>query len=427
MKSHEFHNFNVFFRDNPLYEVVAFTAGQIPGIAGRIYPPSLAGPNYPNGIPIYEETELEKIVKEKKVDLVVFSYSDLTHEEVMHKASLALSLGADFMFLGTRSTMVESTKKVVAVTALRTGAGKSTVSRLVVKILRNMGFKPVVVRHPMPYGVLEKQVVQRIERVEDLDRYGCTVEEREEFEPHILSGTLVFAGVDYEKVVREAEKEADVIVWDGGNNDFPFIKPSLHIVVVDASKPSLEADTYPGEVNLLMADMIVLSKVDKAPTDKVKQFSEALRKINPRASIAKTASKPDLTKLGHLRGVRVCVVEDGPSVTHGGMSVGTAYEAALAVGAKIVDPKPYSVGVIRQVYNQFPHIGPVLPAIGYTSQQLSDLEKTIASVDCEAILSSSPADLSRLIKVDKPIYRVVLEAEEVEGEELTRALMKLFS
>ncbi|MEM2582154.1 MAG: GTP-binding protein [Candidatus Caldarchaeum sp.] len=406
--------------------MVAFTAAQIPGIAGRVYPPSLAGPLYPEGIPIYDEAELPRLIKEKKIQLVVFAYSDVTHEEVMHKASLAMSLGADFMLLGPQSTMLTSSKKVVAVTATKTGAGKSTVSRYVVRLLRQAGVNTVVVRHPMPYGVLERQVVQRFERLEDMDRYDCTVEEREEFEPHLREGTVVYAGVDYEAVLKAAEQEADVILWDGGNNDLPFFKPDLHITVVDATRPGLETSTYPGEINLLLADVMVVNKTDRAAPENVDKLVSKLSTINPKAIIAKIASRIHVEKMQELKGLRVCVVEDAPSLTHGGMAYGAAYEAAVSAGAVVVDPKPYSTGIIRDIYVQYPHIGPVVPAMGYTSEQLKDLEKTLAYVDCDAILSSSPTDLSKLIKVGKPFYRVWFEACEA-GRPLLREALRMFS
>jgi len=352
------------------------------------------------------------------VELVVLSYSDLSHEEVMEKASKALALGADFMLLGPRSTMLRSNKKVVAVTATKTGAGKSTVSRYVVKLLRQLGLKPVVVRHPMPYGVLEKQVVQRFGSLEDLELHGCTVEEREEFEPHLRMGTVVYAGVDYGEIVRRAGEEADVIVWDGGNNDFPFIVPDLHITVVDATRPASQFKTYPGEVNLLMADVVVVNKADKAERRQLEELSQAVQSLNPRAELVYTASQLVVEKTESLRGRRVCVVEDGPTVTHGGLSVGAAYTAAVSAGAAVVDPKPYAVGAIKQAYLEYPHIGPVVPAIGYTASQLRDLEETLRKVECDVIVSSSPADLTHIIQVEKPVHRVWFEAVETGGRSL---------
>lgn len=373
---------------------------------------------------MYEESELPRLVVEKNVDLVVFAYSDVMHQEVMHRASLALSLGADFMLLGPKSTMLKSSKPVVAVVAVKTGAGKSTITRLLVRLLRSSGTKTVVIRHPMPYGDLEKQAVQRFENIDDLDAYGCSVEEREEYEPHLREGSIVYAGVDYERILRRAEEEADVILWDGGNNDLPFIKPDLQITVVDATRPGLETETHPGEANLLMADVIVVNKADKTTPDKLKQLLSKVSSINPRAQVSKTVSRVRLAD-GQLKGMRVCVVEDGPSVTHGGMSYGAAYEAAVSAGAEIVDPKPYAKGIFKTLYRQYQHMGPVVPAVGYTAEQLRDLEETLASVECDAYVSSSPADLSRIVKLRRPVYRVWFDAEEVDGEVLTLALRRL--
>ncbi|MDW8435355.1 MAG: GTP-binding protein [Candidatus Caldarchaeum sp.] len=421
----EFHNFNVYFRDRPEYEVVAFTAAQIPGIAGRSYPTSLAGQLYPNGIPIYDESELPRIIDKHGVDLVVFSYSDVSHEEVMHKASLALARGASFMLLGPRATMLKSQRKVVAVTGVKTGVGKSTITRLVVKTLKGLGVDVVVVRHPMPYGVLEKQVVQKFASEDDVEKHRCSVEEREEIEPHVREGTVVFTGVDYGLVLKEAEKTAEVIVWDGGNNDFPFFKPDLHLTVVDATRPGLESATYPGETNVLMADVLVIHKADKTSAEKLEKLAENLRKINPRAEIVVTASKTVVE--ADVRGLRVAVVEDGPSVTHGGMSVGVAYETAVAAGAVVVDPRPYAVGSIAEAYMQYSHIGPVIPSLGYTEMQLKDLEKTLKNVPADVIVSSSPADLSKLVAVEKPFIRVWFEAVQVGGRPLSEILSGLFT
>ncbi|MCS7134151.1 MAG: GTPase [Candidatus Caldarchaeum sp.] len=421
----DFHNFNVYFRDRPEYEVVAFTAAQIPGIAGRSYPSSLAGRLYPNGIPIYDESELPRIIDKHGVDLVVFSYSDVSHEEVMHKASLALARGASFMLLGPRATMLKSQRKVVAVTGVKTGVGKSTVTRLVVKTLKGLGVDVVVVRHPMPYGVLEKQVVQKFASEDDVEKHRCSVEEREEIEPHVREGTVVFTGVDYGLVLKEAEKTAEVIVWDGGNNDFPFFKPDLHLTVVDATRPGLESATYPGETNVLMADVLVIHKADKTSAEKLEKLAENLRKMNPRAEIVVTASKTVVE--ADVRGLRVAVVEDGPSVTHGGMSVGVAYETAVAAGAVVVDPRPYAVGSIAEAYMQYSHIGPVIPSLGYTEKQLKDLEKTLKNVPADVIVSSSPADLSKLVAVEKPFIRVWFEAVQVGGRPLSEILSGLFT
>ncbi len=404
---------------------MAFTAAQIPGIAGRVYPPTLSGPLYPDGIPIYDEERLPEIVERHGVRLVVFSYSDLTHVELMNKASKVLALGCDFMLLGPRSTMLRSRKKVVAVTAVKTGAGKSTVSRLLVKLLREKGVKPVVVRHPMPYGVLEKQVVQRFSSLDDLEIHRCSIEEREEIEPHLREGNIVYTGVDYEMVLREAEKEGDVIVWDGGNNDLPFYWPDLHITVVDATRPELITNSYPGEANIYMADVVVLHKVDKVSKEQLDKAVEIVRSLNPRAEVVSTASKIRIEDDASLRGRRVVVVEDSPSVTHGGMSVGAGYIAAVNAGASIVDPRPYAVGTIAKLYREYTHLGPVVPALGYTEEQLRDLGETLRRVEAEMIVSASPADFTKLIDCGKPLVRVWYDAEQVSGTPLSTFLRRL--
>jgi len=404
---------------------VAFTAAQIPGIAGRVYPPTLSGPLYPDGIPIYDEERLPEIVERHGVRLVAFSYSDLTHVELMNKASKVLALGCDFMLLGPRSTMLRSRKKVVAVTAVKTGAGKSTVSRLLVKLLREKGVKPVVVRHPMPYGVLEKQVVQRFSSLDDLEIHRCSIEEREEIEPHLREGNIVYTGVDYEMVLREAEKEGDVIVWDGGNNDLPFYWPDLHITVVDATRPELITNSYPGEANIYMADVVVLHKVDKVSKEQLDKAVEIVRSLNPRAEVVSTASKIRIEDDASLRGRRVVVVEDSPSVTHGGMSVGAGYIAAVNAGASIVDPRPYAVGTIAKLYREYTHLGPVVPALGYTEEQLRDLGETLRRVEAEMIVSASPADFTKLIDCGKPLVRVWYDAEQVSGTPLSTFLRRL--
>ncbi|MEM0350068.1 MAG: GTP-binding protein [Candidatus Caldarchaeum sp.] len=404
---------------------MAFTAAQIPGIAGRVYPPTLSGPLYPDGIPIYDEERLPEIVERHGVRLVAFSYSDLTHVELMNKASKVLALGCDFMLLGPRSTMLRSRKKVVAVTAVKTGAGKSTVSRLLVKLLREKGVKPVVVRHPMPYGVLEKQVVQRFSSLDDLEIHRCSIEEREEIEPHLREGNIVYTGVDYEMVLREAEKEGDVIVWDGGNNDLPFYWPDLHITVVDATRPELITNSYPGEANIYMADVVVLHKVDKVSKEQLDKAVEIVRSLNPRAEVVSTASKIRIEDDASLRGRRVVVVEDSPSVTHGGMSVGAGYIAAVNAGASIVDPRPYAVGTIAKLYREYTHLGPVVPALGYTEEQLRDLGETLRRVEAEMIVSASPADFTKLIDCGKPLVRVWYDAEQVSGTPLSTFLRRL--
>ena len=409
----DFHNFNVVFRENPEYEVVAFTAAQIPNIAGRVYPQELAGPRYPRGIPILPEEELPRIVRENDVDLVVLSYSDLLHEEVMHKASRVLALGADFMLLGPKATMLKSRLPVIAITATRTGSGKSTVTRYVTGLLRRAGRRVAVIRHPMPYGDLRKQVAQRFATLEDLDRYGCTIEEREEYEPHIRAGNTVYAGVDYREVLRLAEEDADVIVWDGGNNDFPFIEPSLLIAVADALRPGQEVGSYPGETNLLMADIVVINKTDTAPSEAVKSIMRNISSLNPKARVMTTGSRVFGEGLEAIRGKRVAVVEDGPTVTHGGLSHGIGFIAAERYGAAVVDPREAAVGSIRETYLQYPHIGPVIPSMGYSQQQINDLRETLERVECDYIISATPTDLTRLFKTNKPIIHVRYELDDM--------------
>ena len=408
----DFHNFNVYFKNRPEYRVVAFTATQIPGIEGRYYPPSLAGPLYPDGIPILPESSLEDIVRKNDVNLVVLAYSDLTHEEVMHKASRVIACGADFMLLGPKSTMLKSNKPVVAITATRTGAGKSTVSRYVIKIIREAGKRVVVIRHPMPYGDLEKQTVQRFEKLEDLDRYECTIEEREEYEPHIAIGVVVYSGVDYREILRHAEEDGDVIVWDGGNNDFPFIEPSVNIVVTDAQRPGQEVSSYPGEVNIRMADVVVINKSQDVPRENLEIIKQNIARINPNAKLMVTGSRIIGEGLDRVRGQRVVVVEDGPTVTHGGLSYGAGYVAAKRYNAKIIDPRPYAVGIIKKLYEQYRHIGCVVPAFGYNSEQLRDLEETLRRAECEYVVSATPTDLSRLVKIDKAIIKVRYELDD---------------
>ncbi|RLI31947.1 GTPase, partial [Candidatus Bathyarchaeota archaeon] len=374
----DFHNFNVFFRDNDAYEVVAFTATQIPGIEERTYPPELAGPNYPEGIPIYSEGRLPELIREYGVDQVVFAYSDVSHEYVMHRASIALAAGADFRLMGPSTTMLKARVPVVSVCAVRTGAGKSQTSRRVTKILRSRGYRVVVVRHPMPYGDLRKQVCQRFSTLEDLDRYECTIEEREDYEPHIMNGVVVFAGVDYEKILREAEKEADIIVWDGGNNDLPFYRPDLHIVVVDPHRPGHELRYHPGEANLRMADVVVVNKVGTADPENVSLVEENVRRVNPRATVIRARSSIMVDDPEAIRGKRVLVIEDGPTLTHGEMPYGAGTIAAKRFGAaEMVDPRPYAVGSIVKAYEKYRHLGPILPALGYGERQIKELEETI--------------------------------------------------
>ncbi len=419
----DFHNFNMYFKNRAEYRVVAFTATQIPGIEGRYYPPSLAGPLYPNGIPILPESALEDIVRKNDVDLVVLAYSDLTHEEVMHKASRVIACGADFMLLGPKSTMLKSNKPIVAITATRTGAGKSTVSRYVVNIIREAGKRVVVIRHPMAYGNLEKQAVQRFEKLEDLDRYECTIEEREEYEPHIVSGVVVYSGVDYSEILRYAEKDGDVIVWDGGNNDFPFIKPSVNIVVTDAQRPGQEVSSYPGEVNIRMADVIVINKSQDVPRENIEIIKQNIARINPNVKLMVAGSKIIGEGLERMRGRKVVVVEDGPTVTHGGLGYGAGYVAAKKYGAKILDPRPYAVGIIKKLYEQYSHICYVIPALGYKPEQVKDLEETLRRVECEYVVSATPADLSKLVKIDKEIIKVRYELDDF-GDSTIKDIIK---
>ncbi len=406
-----FHNFNVYFKDNPNYEVVAFTATQIPGIEGRIYPPELAGELYPNGIPIVGEDRLEEIIKEYNVDEVVFSYSDVSHDYVMQRASLVLSLSADFKFLGTE-TMLESKKPVIAICAVRTGSGKSQTSRYVVKILREMGLRVVVVRHPMPYGDLLRQKVQRFEKLEDLDKYECTIEEREEYEPHLKEGAILYAGVDYKEILKEIEKEADIIVWDGGNNDFPFYKPNPFITVVDPYRVGHELSYFPGEVNVYLADIIVINKVDTAPSENINRVMENMRKRNKKAKIVFAKSPIIPEKEEDIRGKKVLVIEDGPTVTHGEMSFGAGYIYAEKKGAILIDPSLYAVGSIKEAYEKYKHIDKVLPALGYSKEQLKELEETVNKVDCDYVIIGTPVDLRNVINIKHKTIRIYYHYEE---------------
>lgn len=408
----DFHNFNVYFRNNETCEVVAFTATQIPGIKGRTYPTELAGPKYPKGIPILSEEELPKLIKERDVDQVVFAYSDVSHEYVMHKASIALASGADFCLMGPKTTMLKAQVPVVSVGAVRTGSGKSQTSRQVAKILKNKGLQVVVIRHPMPYGDLRKQISQRYASYEDLDKYQCTIEEREEYEPHIDNGIIVYAGVDYERILREAGKEASVIVWDGGNNDLPFYKPDLHIVVADPHRAGHEVTYHPGEANLRMANVVIINKVDTADPKKVEQVKENIKTANPDAIVLDaasplTADNPDL-----IIGKRVLVIEDGPTLTHGNMPYGAATIMARRFGAsEIVDPKPYAVGSIKETYKEYAHLGTILPALGYSDKQIAELKETIERIPCDVVVIGTPIDLRRIININKPTVRVKYELQ----------------
>lgn len=411
----DFHNFNVYFRGKPEYEVVAFTAAQIPNIEGRIYPPELAGPLYPKGIPVFSEAELEKVIKEIGVDEVVLSYSDLTCADFLVKVSRVLATGANFRVLGPGDTMLKASKPVIAVTATRTGAGKSTVSRYVVRVLKSKGLIPVVVRHPMAYGDLLAMKVQKVGSLEELDKVTFTIEEREEFEWHVLEGTTVYAGVDYESVLKEVENGPyDVVVWDGGNNDWPFLKPDLHITVVDPTRSESEF-SFPGLVNLLMADVIVVNKVNVASKEAVESTIERVKKLNRRAAVVTAASEVYLDKPDVVKGKEVLVVEDGPSVTHGHMPYGAGYVAAVKYGGRVVDPRPYAVGSLRKVYEEYSHIGPVLPAMGYSRAQLEELEETINRVPAESVVLGTPTDLTRYLNIGKPVARARYELQESSG------------
>jgi predicted GTPase len=410
----DFHNFNVFFRQNLDYQVIAFTATQIPDIAGRRYPAALAGRLYPEGIPIFEEKDLESLIEDYSVDVVVFSYSDISHQNLMHLASRAGAAGADFWLLGPEHSQIASRVPVISVCAVRTGCGKSPVSRLVAAELRKHGRKPVVIRHPMPYGDLAVQAVQRFATLEDLDLQQCTIEEREEYEPHICEGTVVYAGVDYEKILHQAEKEADVILWDGGNNDTPFYKSDLEIVVVDPHRPGHELSYYPGEVNLRRADVLVINKVDTAQQHDIETVRQNIRLNNPRASVCEMACRVAVKDPELVRGKRVLVVEDGPTLTHGEMPYGAGVVAARQCGAsELVDPRPYAVGSIRGTYERYQHLTSLLPAMGYSDMQRHELEETIRRTPCDLVIVATPIDLARTIKVERPNLRVTYAVEEL--------------
>jgi len=419
----DFHNFNVYFRNNSAYEVVAFTATQIPGIEGRTYPPELAGPNYPKGIPIYPEEELPKLIQEHDIDQVIFAYSDVSHEYVMHKASIVLASGADFRLMGPKTTMLRAKVPVVSVGAVRTGSGKSQTSRQVAKILKNKGLRVVVVRHPMPYGDLRKQIWERFASYEDLDKYECTIEEREEYEPHIDNGIIVYAGVDYGKILEEAEKEADVIVWDGGNNDLPFYKPDLHIVVADPHRAGHEVAYHPGEANLRMANVVIINKVDTADPQNVKQVKENIKMVNPKAIILDAASPITADQPELIKGKRALVIEDGPTLTHGNMPYGAGTIMAQRLGAKeIVDPKPYAVGSIKETYKKYAHLGNILPAIGYGEKQIAELKETIDRTPCDVVVIGTPIDLRRVMTINKPTVRVNYELQVLGPVSLEQVL-----
>lgn len=412
----DFHDFNVYWKNAFEYHVVAFTAAQIPDIAGRVYPVELAGENYPNGVPIEDESKLPELIKKNDVSEVTLAYSDLNHRDVMHKASLVNACGADFRLLGWEKTMLISSKPVIAVCAVRTGCGKSQTTRKVCEYLKEVGKKVAVIRHPMPYGDLRKQICMRFAQLSDLDLHNCTIEEREEYEPHIVAGNLLFAGVDYAEILRQAENEADVILWDGGNNDLPFYKPDLHIVVADPHRPGHELSYYPGETNLRMADLIVINKVDTASLEQTAEVEANIKATNRSASVVLAESPVTTTDEASLKGKRVLVVEDGPTLTHGEMAYGAGYVAAKKSGASaIVDPRPFAVGTIKDTFAHYKHVTEILPAMGYGDKQMSELEATINACDCDVVIIGTPIDLSRILKINKPSVRVRYDLHEKDS------------
>jgi len=422
----DFHNFNTVFRDDGASRVLAFTAAQIPNIEGRRYPGELAGPLYPDGVPIHAEEELPRLVRELEADQVVFAYSDVSHETVMHKASLVLACGADFRLIGPNATMLKARVPVVSVCAVRTGAGKSQTTRKVAALLRAKGRRVVCVRHPMPYGDLVRQRVQRFAAAEDLERHQCTIEEREEYEPHIAAGGVVYAGVDYGAILKEAEQEADVLVWDGGNNDLPFYRPDLEIVVADPHRPGHERSYHPGEANLRRAHVVVINKIDSAGREGVAAVRRSIRELNPAAMVIDAASPLSLAEGPEIRGKRVLAIEDGPTLTHGEMTYGAGVLAAERHGAaEVVDPRPYAVGRVAETFASYPGIGPLLPAMGYGEEQTRDLEATIARTPCDLVLVATPIDLRRVVRIDKPARRVGYELQEIGRPDLTDALARL--
>lgn len=412
----DFHNFNVFFRSNREYEVVGFTATQIPNIHGRMYPKKLSGPLYPKGIKIYHESKISQLIQKYRIDQVILAYSDLPHSYVMDKASEVIAAGADFRLMGLRTTQIKSRKPVVSITAVRTGSGKSQTTRKIAKLFREYGKKVVVIRHPMPYGDLVKQEVQRFETYEDFDKNNCTIEEREEYEAHIKNGTVVYAGVDYEKILREAEKEADVIIWDGGNNDFCFYEADMYVVVVDPHRAGHEVSYYPGEINLRIADIIVINKEGTASREDVLEVKDNIKKFNPKARVIDANSPISIE--ADITGKKVLVIEDGPTLTHGEMAYGAGVIAAKHLGAEIIDPKPNAIGTLKEVYRKFKHLDLVLPAMGYGKRQIKELEKVINKTKCDVVVSGTPIDLSKLVKTNKPIVRVTYELEEISKPDL---------
>lgn len=422
----DFHNFNTVFREDPAAEVVAFTATQIPNIEGRRYPAELAGARYPEGIPIHGEAELPRLVRELDADQVVFAYSDVSHLTVMHKASIVLAAGADFRLIGPKASMIRSRVPVVSVCAVRTGSGKSQTTRRVIRILRERGKRVVAVRHPMPYGDLVRQRVQRFATMEDLDTHRCTIEEREEYEPHIASGGVIYAGVDYGAILAEAEKEADVIVWDGGNNDLPFYVPDVEIVVADPHRPGHELSYHPGEANLRRAHAIVINKIDTADAAGIATVRASIREANPEAVVVDAASPISVEDPAAIRGKRVLAIEDGPTLTHGDMTYGAGVVAAMKYGAAaIVDPRPYTVGTITETFQKYPGIGTLLPAMGYGDEQMRDLEATVDRTPCDLVLIATPIDLRRVIKIGKPALRVGYELQEIGRPDLADVLRRI--
>ncbi|MFQ5824413.1 MAG: cyclic 2,3-diphosphoglycerate synthase [bacterium] len=421
----DFHNFYMLYKDNGEYEVSAFTATQIPDIERRIFPAELAGAQYPQGIPIYQESNLKNLIIKHQIDEVVFSYSDVSHEYVMHKASMVNSMGADFVLLNVQNTMLKSTKPVVAICAVRTGCGKSQTTRRVAQILKNMGKKLVVVRHPMPYGDLSAQKCQRFENYEDLNKYNCTIEEREEYEPHLALGSIVYAGIDYKEILKQAQQEADVVIWDGGNNDTPFFKPDLHIVVTDPLRPGHELSYFPGETNLRMADVVIINKQTIAAFEDIEEVRANILENNPSAVTIDASSPIFVENSQVIKGKKVLAVEDGPTLTHGEMTFGAAVVAAEKFGAsELVDPRPFLVGSLKETYETYPEIGEVLPAMGYGDQQIADLEATINAAACDAVIIGTPIDLRKLIKINKPAVRVTYELQEIGRPNLEDVLQR---
>ncbi|MBA08490.1 MAG: GTPase [Candidatus Marinimicrobia bacterium] len=421
----DFHNFNTYYRDNDLYQVVAFTATQIPNIEGRLYPPELAGDLYPKGIPIHDESELVNLIQTHHINEVVFSYSDIRHTDVMHLGSMVNAAGADFKMMGISRTAIKSTKPVIGICAVRTGCGKSQTTRKISEIFKSAGMKVAVIRHPMPYGDLSAQAVQRFSSLDDLEKHDCTIEEMEEYEPHINRGTIVYAGVDYEAIVREAEQVADVILWDGGNNDMPFYQTDLLFVVVDPHRSGHETQYYPGETNLRMADVVIINKIKTANPENVEELRTSIAQINPKAKVVDAASPVTVDDPGIITGKRVLVVEDGPTLTHGEMKYGAGVVAANQCGAlELVDPRPFAQGSIARTFDHYPDIGMVLPAMGYGNDQVRDLETTINNTDCDAVVIGTPIDLRRIVNIKHPSTRVTYELDELGDNKLDKILSK---